>query len=45
MNVVKDYKKEFDECIKVIRIDLNKLSFDIQNFKVLLDSFYPILKK
>lgn len=45
MDVVKDYKSEFDEVINAIRIDLNKLVFDITNFKKLLDSFYPQIKK
>lgn len=36
-----DFKKHFDEVIKSIRMDLNKLSFDVENFKVLLNGFYP----
>lgn len=36
MNVVKDIRAEVDQAIKVIRIDLNKLSFDLQNLNVLL---------
>jgi len=36
MNTVKDIRSEVDQAIKVIRLDLNKLSFDLQNLNVLL---------
>lgn len=36
MREVKDIRAEVDQIIKVIRIDLNKLSFDLQSLNILL---------
>lgn len=44
LSAVKDPKKEFDEVIKSIRLDLEKLKFDLQNFSVLLNAYYYYIK-
>ncbi len=36
MELVKDIRAEVDQAIKVIRLDLNHLSFDLQSLNVLL---------
>lgn len=36
---------EFKQCVKVLRMDLEKLKFDLQNLSVLLDSCYYYINK
>lgn len=36
---------EFKQCVKVLRMDLEKLKFDLQNLSILLDSCYYYINK
>ena len=39
-SVVRDRKEELLHCIDVLRQDLERQKFDLQNLKILLNSFF-----